>query len=129
MADDRDDRERFSELGELIMAAHGFLRVLLGELPVPVMIVDFDAEVDDQSEVLLSLDRARRLIEDEPIPGIEKKAISRMVLDWFSAYEMLVLTKLAGPAPWRMDSVEYALHRFTTVAEMIERGELDDDES
>ncbi|WP_019548458.1 MULTISPECIES: hypothetical protein [Streptomycetaceae] len=129
MADDRDDRERFSELEELIMAAHGFLRVLFEELPVPVVVIGFDAETDDHSEVLLSLDRARHLIEDEPIPSFEKKAISRLVLDWFSATEMLVLTKLAGPAPWRMDSVEYALHRFIAVAEMIERGELDDDES
>lgn len=130
MADDRDDAvERFLELSEFTMAAHAYLRALLRDLPVPVTVAPFDPKGSDQSEALLGLNRARHLIKDEPISDIHKEAYNRLVLDWFSAYEIMALTKEAGPAPWRLDTVEHALHRFTTVAEMIEKGELEDDES
>jgi len=128
---DHDDAERFELLAHRVLDAHQVLRDLLKALPLPVEVPSFDPEgsVEDTREALVSLSRARDLVWDEPIPEVHRKAIQTLILEWFMGYEELVLTNSAGPAPWRMDAVEYAMSRFATLAIMLADGELDDDES
>lgn len=124
---DHDEQERFQELQEMTLAAFEYIRALLINLPVPLAIEDFDPTRTDSAHTLMGLHRAIALIGDEPIPEGDKHAYGHLILDWFAAYEMLVLRKLAGPAPWRLDCAEYALGRLATLGEMIELGETGDD--
>ncbi|MFF9215608.1 hypothetical protein [Streptomyces viridosporus] len=129
---DHDSRERFLMLAEAAVGAYAYLAGLLADLPVPVVIPDLVQAMDsdvEPTECLLALNRARVLIEDEPISEAHKRAYEHMVLDWFAAYEVLALTKMAGPAPWRLDVVEFALNRMVTWIEVIEEDEPDDDQS
>ncbi|GEC02972.1 hypothetical protein SSP24_06270 [Streptomyces spinoverrucosus] len=126
---DHGDRERFLDLGETVLGMLGYLRELLLDLPIPVSLPDFVGEDGPNHEAVIALDRARHLIEEEPIPEMRQTAYGHLILEWLTAYEMLVLRQLAGPAPWRLDAAQFAIARFTTIAEMIENGELDDDES
>ncbi|MEU5111693.1 hypothetical protein AB0G64_09355 [Streptomyces longwoodensis] len=131
MADHDNHGERLLTLMEAIVGAFAYVQALLKDLPLPVIIPDFAPGDDDEAPVtaLLSLDRARQLIPDEPISERDKRAFEHMVLDWFTAYELLVITRMAGPAPWRLDAAEFALHRVVTWIEVIEDDEPDDDES
>jgi len=127
---DHDSRERFLALAEATVGAFAYMAALLEELPVPVVVPDLVLAVDDEpTEVMLGLNRARTLIEDEPISDRHKRAYEHLVLDWFAAYETLALVKLAGPAPWRLDVVEFALQRFMTWVEVIEDDAPDDGQS
>lgn len=127
---DDHDKERFIELGMLVFGAFDLIRELLTGLPIPVELPDIDPgpEGGDRAEVLLSLDRARAVIKDEPISTGVKVSYEMLILDWFTAYEMLTLTRVAGPAPWRLDSAEHALTRLELTAEAIENGETDIDD-
>jgi hypothetical protein len=129
---DHDDRERYLELAEATLGAFDYIRSLLEQLPVPVTVPDMTPDENDggaPAQTLLSLNRVRQLIEDEPISERRKRAFEHMLLDWFTAYEILALTQLAGPAPWRLDAAEFALVRLTTWIEAIEEDEPSDDES
>lgn len=124
------DDERFTELQELVIGAFEYIRALLRELPVPVRIEGFSPNSDTTPETMMGLHRVIALLADEPISYGAKAHYERIILDWFTAYEMIVLRKLAGPAPWRLDAAEYALTRVAVIGEMIENGEVDElDES
>lgn len=124
------DKERFLMLAEAAVGAYAYVAGLLADLPVPIVLPDLVQAVDGEpTECLMALSRARQLIEDEPIEEDHKRAYEHMVLEWFAAYEILALTKLAGPAPWRLDVVEYALNRLMSWIEMIEDDELGDSQS
>ncbi|MFI1002007.1 hypothetical protein ACIP10_15435 [Streptomyces galbus] len=131
MADHDNHGERLMVLMEAVVGAFAYVQALLADLPLPVVIPDFAPSDDDEAPItaLLSLDRARQLIQDEPISERDKRAFEHMVLDWFTAYELLVVTRMAGPAPWRLDAAEFALNRVVTWIEVIEDDEPDDDES
>lgn len=131
MADHDNHRERLLTLMEALVGAFAYLQALVSELPLPVTLPDFTPDSDEEAPVtaLLALNRVRELIEDEPIPERHKRAFEHAVLDWFTAYEMLVLTRMAGPAPWRLDCAEFALVRLTTWIEVVEDEEPDDDQS
>ncbi|MET9815310.1 hypothetical protein [Streptomyces sp. NPDC006355] len=127
---DHDSKERFLMLAEAAVGAYAYVAGLLADLPVPITLPDLVQAVDGEpTECLMALSRARVLIEDEPIEEAHKRAYEHMVLDWFAAYEILALTKMAGPAPWRLDVVEFALNRLVTWIEMIEDDDLDDNQS
>ncbi|MFJ6659692.1 hypothetical protein ACIQNG_25565 [Streptomyces sp. NPDC091377] len=129
---DHDSRERFLMLAEATTGAYAYIASLLQELPVPVIIPDLLQVVDDEGdtgEILLALNRVRTVISDEPISESRKRAFEHLVLDWFVAYEMVSITKLAGPAPWRLDCIEFALVRITTWIETIEDDEEEPDGS
>jgi hypothetical protein len=125
MATDHD-KERFLHLGEHVMGMLEFLRDLLRDLPIPVVIPEFLGADAPDHDAIMALDRARDLIEDEPITGPQKNGHQDLILEWFTAYEMLVLRQMAGPAPWRLDAAEFAIARFTVIAEMIESGFIDE---
>ncbi|MBC9730689.1 hypothetical protein H8R17_40165 [Streptomyces sp. TRM68367] len=119
-------------LKEAALGMYAYMQALFEELPLPVTVPDLEPSGDDEdapAKALLSLNRVRQLIEDEPISERHKRSFEHMVLDWFAAYEMLVLTELAGPAPWRLDVVQFALVRMTTWIEVIEGDEPDDSQS
>ncbi|MGW4950649.1 hypothetical protein [Streptomyces parvulus] len=127
---DHDSRERFLALAEAVVGAWAYMAGLLEDLPIPVIIPDLVRMMDedgDPADALLALNRVRAVIDDEPITEAHKRAFEHMMLDWFAAYEVLTLVKVAGPAPWRLDVVEFALNRLVTWAELIEDDEEPDD--
>jgi hypothetical protein len=127
---DHDSRERFLALAEAIVGAFAHIAGLLDDLPIPVTIPDIvqmSEDGADPTDALLALDRVRAVVADEPISEYHKRAYEHMILDWFAAYEILTLTQVAGPAPWRLDVVEFALNRLVTWIEVIEDGEEPDD--
>ncbi|MFJ7100169.1 hypothetical protein [Streptomyces albogriseolus] len=128
MADHDNHRERLLTLMEALVGAHAYIQALLAELPLPVTIPDFTPEdgEDGPVQALLSLDRVRQLIDDEPLSERHKRAWVNLVLDWFTAYELLVITRMAGPAPWRLDAAEFALNRIVTWIEAIEEDDFDE---
>lgn len=118
---DHDTPERFEGLARALLGAFTLIQGLLAALPLSIVIPDLEWGDDgDAKEVLMAFDRARNLVDDEPIPDGLKWTIERLMLDWFVAYEMLTLTKVAGPAPWRMDCAEFALLRMEAWIQMIE---------
>ncbi|MFY3807627.1 MULTISPECIES: hypothetical protein [Bacteria] len=123
------DKDRFYRLANFAIAAFAYIQELLSDLPIPVVVPDFDPAAEDgnAAETLYSLDRARALIADEPIPDSTKSGLERMILDWLTAYEIIALTKAAGPAPWRFEIAEYALQRIHVMSELLDEGEPDDE--
>ena len=110
---DHDDRERYDATEESVFLALEILRmILLDHLPLPISLPDYDPESANYVDTLLAVNRARALVWEEPISDRVKATTDRMILDWLTAYEMTAITALAGPAPWRLDSAEYALTRF-----------------
>ncbi|MGW4883381.1 hypothetical protein [Streptomyces murinus] len=131
MADHDNHRERLLTLMEALYGAFALVQALLEDLPLPIAIPDLalgDGE-DTPTKALLALDRARQIIQDEPIGETHRRAFDHLILDWFTAYELIVITKIAGPAPWRLDAAEFSINRVITWIEVIEGDELDDDES
>ncbi|MDX3068238.1 hypothetical protein PV518_39805 [Streptomyces sp. ND04-05B] len=129
---DHDSRERYLALAEAVIGAYAYMAGLLEDLPLPVLIPDIVQVADDggdPTEVLLALDRVRAVVQDEPISEFHQRAFEHMILDWFAAYEIITLVKVAGPAPWRLDVVEFALNRLVTWAEVIENDEEEPDDS
>ncbi|MEU9149187.1 hypothetical protein AB0D59_01205 [Streptomyces sp. NPDC048417] len=128
MADHDNDRERFVTLMEGLVGAYVYIQALLADLPLPIAIPDFEpvGEEDGPATALLSLNRVRQLIEDEPIEVKTQRAYEHLVLDWLTAYELLVITRLAGPAPWRLDAVEFSINRVVTWIEVIEGDDADE---
>jgi hypothetical protein len=128
---DHDNPERFHDLTELIMGAYLFIRDYLREqLPLPVALpASFTEEGIPPHQVLIAVDRARHLIEDEPIPDELKTMLGRLLLDWFTAYDLAALVQLAGPALWRLDAIDYALRRAAIMIELIEEAESDEDDA
>jgi hypothetical protein len=126
---DHGDKERFLDLGATVIGMLNYLRDLLQGLPIPVTLPEFVGEDGPDYDAVMTLDRARDLVREEPIPDLLKATYGHLILEWFTAYEMIVLRRMAGPAPWRLDAAEFAIARFTTIAEMLESGELNDDES
>lgn len=124
---DHDD-ERATYLMEATLGATFHIRELLGDLPIPVVVPRIVTETGVEPEAILSLNRARTLIDDEPISESAKISYKDLILEWFTAYEILVLRNIAGPAPWRLDIAEYALTRLSVVAEMIENGDVEIEE-
>ncbi|WP_282795168.1 hypothetical protein [Streptomyces sp. CC224B] len=122
---DHDEEERTTILMEATLGATYLVREFLAELPIPVVVPELVTETTMAPEAVLSLNRARALIDDEPISEHAKIVYRDLILEWFTAYEILVLRKIAGPAPWRLDIAEYALERFGALAELIESGEVD----
>ncbi|WP_031039842.1 hypothetical protein [Streptomyces sp. NRRL F-5650] len=122
MADHDNHRERLLTLMEALVGAYAYVQALLKDLPLPVIIPDFQPGEDEEGPVtaLKGLNRVREVVADEPISERDKRAFEHMVLDWFTAYELLVITRLAGPAPWRLDAAEFALNRVVTWIELIE---------
>ncbi|MEV1079892.1 hypothetical protein AB0I98_16845 [Streptomyces sp. NPDC050211] len=131
MADHDNYRERLVALMEGLLGLYAYMQGLFEELPLPVTLRDFEPADDEDtpSQALLALNRVRQLIEDEPISERDKRAFEHLILDWFTAYELLVITRLAGPAPWRLDAAEFSLNRVITWIEVIEEDDPDDDES
>ncbi|MET9729656.1 hypothetical protein ABZZ79_03015 [Streptomyces sp. NPDC006458] len=131
MADHDNHRERLLTLMEVLIGAFAYVQALLEDLPLPVTIPDFTPGDDEDAPTtaLLSLDRVRHIIPDLPISGRHKQAFDHAILDWFTAYELIVITKMAGPAPWRLDAAEFSLNRVVTWIEMIEEDEPEVDES
>ncbi|MBK3563208.1 MULTISPECIES: hypothetical protein [unclassified Streptomyces] len=129
MADHDDYRERLTTLMEGLLGLYAYMQALFEELPLPVIAPDFTPVngEDGPVQALLSLNRVRQLIEDEPISDMRKRAFEHMVLDWFTAYELLVITKMAGAAPWRLDAAEFALNRVLTWIEVIEEDDPEDE--
>ncbi|MFE2046377.1 hypothetical protein ACFXAZ_36745 [Streptomyces sp. NPDC059477] len=126
------DKERFLALAEGMVGVYAYIAGLLKDLPIRIVIPDLVKVMDDDrdpKDLLLALNRVRAAIQDEPISETHKRAFEHLVLDWFAAYEMLALVKLAGPAPWRLDVVEFALNRCVTWIEVIEDDEPDDSQS
>ncbi|WP_217545589.1 hypothetical protein [Streptomyces sp. GbtcB6] len=129
MADHDNHRERFLTLMEGLVGAYVYIQALLADLPLPIAVPDFepvDEEEDGPVTALLSLNRVRQLIEDEPIEVKIQRAYEHLVLDWLTAYELLVITRLAGPAPWRLDAVEFSINRVVTWIELIEGDDADE---
>lgn len=117
-------------LMEATLGATHHLREFLADLPIPVVVPSLVTEGEQAREAFLSLNRARTLIDDEPISDAAKAAHKDLILKWLTAYEMVVLLEIAGPAPWRLDLVEYALARSTALSMVITSGEAEElDES
>ncbi|NEC76467.1 hypothetical protein [Streptomyces rochei] len=131
MADHDNHRERLLSLMEALIGAYAYIQALLKDLPLPVIVPAFMPGDDEEgpTTALMALDRVRQVVADEPISDRDKRAFEHMVLDWFTAYELLVITRMAGPAPWRLDAAEFALQRVVTWIEMFEDADPDDDES
>ncbi|CAL9302874.1 MULTISPECIES: hypothetical protein [Streptomyces] len=131
MADHDNHRERLLSLMEALIGAYAYIQALLKDLPLPVIVPAFMPGDDEEgpTTALMALDRVRQVVADEPISERDKRAFEHMVLDWFTAYELLVITRMAGPAPWRLDAAEFALQRVVTWIEMFEDDDPDDDES
>ena len=128
MADHDSHRERWNAIADVALGALEYIRVLLGDLPVPVLIPEINPkrEAEDLPHLVMSIDRVRSVIQDEPISEARQSAFDRIILDWLTAYEMLALTRVAGPAPWRLDCAEYALYRIAAAGGLIETGESDE---
>jgi hypothetical protein len=56
-------------------------------------------------------------------------ALDKLILDWFTAYELSALGKMAGLTPWRLDGLDYAVMRFAANLQLIEDGGMDDEQS
>ncbi|MGW3166964.1 hypothetical protein ACWC9Q_29720 [Streptomyces sp. NPDC001142] len=129
---DHDSRGRYLALVEAVIGLYAYVSALLEELPLPIVVPDIVQSIDedqDPADCLMALNRARALVEDEPISDTAKRAYEHMLLDWFAAYEIIVLVKMAGPAPWRLDAVEFALNRIVTWFEVIEEEQMNDGQS
>lgn len=118
------DRDKFAELAKATLGALAHLVKLLMDLPIPIAIPNpleaDEADVEVLEGAVFALERAQDLIDAEPISELRKEYLQRMCLDWFTAYEMVALIKVAGPAPWRFRCVEYALIRYQAHVELLE---------
>ncbi|MEW2164397.1 hypothetical protein AB0912_15595 [Streptomyces sp. NPDC007084] len=122
-----DHDEQRAQAIKALLGAFNALRIVLQSLPIPVEIPSFfGTDGRPSPEGVLALDRARAILADEPIAENVRNAHDSAILDWFTTYELMFLTAMAGPAPWRMDAAEYSLARLATILEMITTDDLDD---
>ncbi|MFC9085334.1 hypothetical protein [Nocardiopsis dassonvillei] len=116
----------------MIAALYLHMAELFAQLPLRVELPEFhlgDPDAKPES-ILLSLQRARDLLAEEPISAAYERAYDKLSIEWFTLYELMALSVAAGATPWRLAGIEEGITRFGIVAEMIESGELDglDDE-
>lgn len=123
--------DRLNGLAGQVLDTFKGLRGVLAALPTPLLVAGFDLSGDNRRDVFADLDRARHLILGEPVPEDVIVTLDMLILDWFSAFELLAVATQAGPTPWRLDAITYALERCTLGFEEIEdmtKGNADTDE-
>lgn len=131
MADDRDPMEWLADRIELLLGAFTLVKTLLSELPLPIEVPDLEGEEGAANpDAPLALWRAYSLMGDEPMHETLKEAHKGLIVQWFTAYEMANLIRLAGPMEWRMVALDAAIHHLGVTVQLIESTDLlDDDES
>lgn len=118
MEDDYSPDKRVAQLTKDLVAAYVLLRRFLAQLPIAIGLPEF-AEDWDAVTVIPAVDRARELVLSEPISQDHAWMIEKLLLDWLTAYELRGLVAMAGPALWRLDAMEFAFQRLTTIADEI----------
>ena len=114
MADDHD--KEFRELRMFMLAAYGLLAELLGGLPLPIRLPELDDNWEPVDAVQ-AIDRARtELIKAQPIDTTTQVMIERALLEWLTVYELGAVIAIAGESSWRLDGIDYGLHRLVIIA-------------
>jgi hypothetical protein len=119
------NENRLNLMMALVTGMYVTIRSTLTELPIPISLPDIDADNVDMLDCLRALMTARDLIEQEPITNAHKGAYSQAILKWFTAWELVNLATIAGPAPWRLDGAQLALVEMGAIIGDIESGDLD----
>lgn len=117
--------EHLAALMALVIGMYTAIRSTLMELPVPVSLPDIESDDADTIACVKDLARAVALVEDEPIPAAKREALRRAALKWFTAWELVHLTRTTGYAPWRLDAAQMALVEMGRIIGSIESGDLD----
>jgi hypothetical protein len=119
LVEDNHPDKRWDELTEHMLVIYGLICHVLKQLPLPIEIPQLDAEWDAVTAIQ-ALQRTRAdLIQAQPIGTVDKGMIERSLLDWLTAYDMGAFIKVAGPAPWRLDTLDYAFNRIITFMDRV----------
>lgn len=111
--------KRLDELIEHLFAAYELLGRLLGKLPIRIGLPEIEDEDWTPASAIQAVDRAREIVLDQPLETQVSWMIGTVLLDWTTVHELGFLAGAAGPAPWRLDAMEYGLQRITTVADEV----------
>ena len=109
--------KRFDSLVEDLTESYALIRHLLALLPVPMYIMENQA--DDPITAIHALACACELANHEPVSGPFLGHLRSMITDWLVAYELAVTAQQHGPSPWRLDGIEAAINRFATSADYV----------
>lgn len=106
--------KRYQELTEYLMAAYELIRVVLSQLPIPIELPPVNAEWEPLTAIQAAQRTRDELIPAQPIDALDKSLLERSLLDWLTVYDLGGLVKMAGPAPWRLDAMDYGINRIVT---------------
>lgn len=116
--DDEPDRKGLDELLAMTMNGYLIIYIVLGELPVPIQIPEPGTDWP-AAEALPAMNRARELVQDEPIAEVVKRMLGAVLIDWLTCYEMAVVVLNLGEAPWRIDAMEHLLARIAAGLQFV----------
>lgn len=118
--DPSDPEEREIRLLIGLTGAYRLVAEFLRKLPLPVGLPPMDEDWDPLA-ALAAVERARtELLQEQPIDPLMAKVYGRLTLDWLTAYEVTAVIQEAGPAPWRLDMVEYLIRQMIVASEIID---------
>lgn len=116
----KDRHGEFRELTENLLGAVVLITKLFAQLPVPIELPPLeDPETGRMAlgRLVYALETSRTvLIPDQPLSDDQRRLADRMVLDWFAAHEFGYLIMEDGMTDWRIDGMDYALHRAVAIA-------------
>lgn len=124
MADSYEDK--LAELREVVTSAYMVIAAYFEELPLKVELPPFGVDPSvGLLEAIPAMHRARTVVRDEPISLGHQRALRAIALEWLAACDLTCVATTAGATPWRVDAIEIMLMRIGSLAEMIDKGEVD----
>ncbi|GAA5076618.1 hypothetical protein HNP84_007338 [Thermocatellispora tengchongensis] len=117
--DHSDPHERLEWISENLLGAYRMLEKTLQRLPLPLTLSPL-TEDWEPGEALVTLQRARTYLEIQPMDELTVSILDKLVLEWFTVYELGGLAQEAGVTPWRLDAAEFGLLRFATLLQVLE---------
>ncbi|WP_242890867.1 hypothetical protein [Actinomadura litoris] len=108
------EAKRWQELVDEMGVVYNLIRYVLLHLPLKIELAHFDKDWDAEDVVpaLRALNRARLLIDDQPIEDRHKQLLKEAILDWLAVYDLSAIFMMAGdPLACRLDGAEHLLRR------------------
>ncbi|MGI5223529.1 hypothetical protein [Actinoallomurus sp. CA-142502] len=134
MADELPDpEERMEQLLKALSSAYALASKHLQELPLPIGLPPMEEDAWDLVTAITAMDRARTvLLNEEPIDPMPRDFLRRLLTEWLVAWDLWAFTKIAGPAPWRLEGIELAVRRIIQISGLLDLDidlDAEDDES
>lgn len=111
---------RVSRLQRALAAIYAVLQRLLTEVPqLPIEVPPLGETAEGHRMGIDALDRARALLDEQPMADDLRLAMQSVILEWVTLYERMAIVEELGGSDLRLDITERAAARATLYLDKV----------